>query len=125
MTTPSQTLVTVDDDHGQERVHVAHARRQLARVGLNAASIERFLRAIVDTDLHAKTVLSLSLGTLGVLHAASLCIHVIGRAMAWARGTDPKHAIKQFDRLLSNANFSPAVLARSWVSFVLGERQEA
>jgi hypothetical protein len=125
MTTPSQTLVTVDDDHSQERVHVAHARRQLARVGLNAASIERFLRTIVDTDLHAKTVLSLSLGTLGVLHAASLCIHVIGRAMAWARGTDPKHAIKQFDRLLSNANFSPSALARSWVSFVLGERQEA
>jgi Transposase DDE domain len=125
MTTTSQTLATTDHDHSQERVHAAHARRQLARVGLNAASIERFLRAIVATDLHAKTILSLSLGTLGVLHAASLCIHVIGRAMAWARGTDPKHAIKQFDRLLSNANFSPSALARSWVSFVLGERKEA
>lgn len=125
MTTTSQTLATMAHDPSPERVHAAHARRQLARVGLNAASIERFLRTIVDTDLHAKMVLSLSLGTLGVLHAASLCIHVVGRAMAWARGTDPKHAIKQFDRLLSNANFSPSALARSWVSFVLGKRQEA
>ena len=76
MTTTSQPLATMAHDPSPERVHAAHARRQLARVGLNAASIERFLRTIVDTDLHAKMVLSLSLGTLGVLHAASLCIHV-------------------------------------------------
>ncbi len=49
-----------------EALAAARARRQLARVGLNATSIERFLKEIVDVDLHAKTILSLSLGTLGV-----------------------------------------------------------
>ena len=108
-----------------ERLEAARARRRLARVGLNATSIERFLKRILGDDLHAKTILSLSLGTLGVLHAASVCIHVVGRAMAWARGTDPKHAIKQFDRLLSNGNVTPWFLARQWAAIVLSDRKEA
>jgi hypothetical protein len=119
------THATTDSATDDERQYAAKARRQLARVGLNAKSIERFLSEIVEDDLHAKTILSLSLGTLGVLHATSLCIHVVGRAMAWARGADPKHCIKQFDRMLSNLNFTPWVVARPWVAFVLGERQEA
>jgi hypothetical protein len=121
MTTSATTRSATDD----ERQHAAKARRQLARVGLNAKSIERFLSEIVEDDLHVKTILSLALGTLGVLHATSLCIHVVGRAMAWARGASPKHCIKQFDRMLSNANFTPWAISRSWVAFVLGERQEA
>jgi hypothetical protein len=44
--------------------------------------------------------------------------------MAWARGADPKHCIKQFDRMLSNGNFTPWAIARQWASFVLRERQE-
>ena len=125
MTTTNAVLATTDSTNDEERLYAARARRQLARVGLNATSIERFLTDTVEVDLHAKTILSLSLGTLGVLHATSLCIHVVGRAMAWARGTDPKHGIKQFDRMLSNIGFSPWTVARPWVSFVLGERQEA
>jgi len=91
MTTTNAVLATTDSTNDEERQYAARARRQLARVGLNATSIERFLTDAVEVDLHAKTILSLSLGTLGVLHATSLCIHVVGRAMAWARGTDPKH----------------------------------
>jgi hypothetical protein len=93
-------------------------------MGLNARSIETFLKDAVEVDLHAKTVLSLSLGTVGVLHALSLCIHVVGRALAWARGGDPKHAIKQVDRLLSNARVSISGLARPWAEFLIGERKE-
>jgi hypothetical protein len=121
MSTPS----TPDSSTDEERKYAAKARRQLDRVGLNARSIERFISEVVEEDLHAKTILSLSLGTLGVLHAASLCIHVVGRAMAWARGADPKHCIKQFDRMLSNSHFTPWAIARQWAAFVLGERQEA
>ena len=55
-------------------------------MGLNARSIETFLKDAVGVDLHAKTVLSLSMGTVGVLHALSLCIHVVGRALAVAHG---------------------------------------
>jgi DDE family transposase len=121
MTTPSTTDLGAE----AERQYAAKARQQLGRVGLSAKNIERFLSEIVEDDLHAKTILSLALGTLGVLHAASLCIHVVGRAMAWARGADPKHCIKQFDRMLSNSHFTPWAIARRWASFILGERQEA
>jgi hypothetical protein len=68
---------------------------------------------------------SVSLGTLGVLHATSLCLHVIGRAAAWARDVDPKHSVKQIDRLLSNENVTIWAFARAWVRFVIGPRPEA
>jgi hypothetical protein len=106
------------------RHHRAHVQKQLSRAGLNALSIENFLKKVVEVDLHAKTVLSLSLGTLGVLHATSLCIHVVGRALAWARDKDPKHCIKQVDRLLSNNHFVVWLLLGPWVRFVVGQRKE-
>jgi hypothetical protein len=93
-------------------------------MGLNARSIETFLKDAVEVDLHAKTVLSVSMAAVGVLHALSLCIHVVGRALAWAHGNDPKHAIKQVDRLLSNAKVSIGGLARPWAEFLIGERKE-
>jgi Transposase DDE domain len=107
-----------------EQREVRKARRQLAKAGLNAASIERFLGDVLEVDWHAATIQSVSLGTLGVLHAVSLCIHVIGRAAAWARDKDPKHAVKQVDRLLSNENVTIGSFARAWVRFVVGPRPE-
>jgi hypothetical protein len=47
-------------------------------------------------------VLSLANGVVGVMRAASLGIHAIGPGLADAQDLDPKHAIKQVDRLLSN-----------------------
>ena len=108
-----------------ERRQVAKARQRLAKVGLSESSIEQFLHQIVGEDLHAKLVLSLAHGTLGVVHAAGLAIHVIGRAMAWARGMNPKHCIKQVDRLLSNPNADLSVLTSQWIRYILGERTEA
>jgi hypothetical protein len=107
-----------------EQHEVLKARRRLAKVGLNAASIERFLGEVLEVDWHAATIQSVSLGTLGVLHAVSLCIHVIGRAAAWARDKDPKHAVKQVDRLLSNENVTIGSFARAWMRFVVGPRPE-
>lgn len=107
-----------------ERREAAKARRRLAKVGLNEASIGRFLTDVLDVDWHVATLRSVSLATLGVLHAVSLCIHVIGRAMAWARDKDPKHATKQVDRLLSNANMTVWAFARAWVRFAVGPRRE-
>jgi hypothetical protein len=42
------------------------------------------------------------MATFGVIRAASLCIHLIGHALAQARGSADKHAIKQVDRLVGN-----------------------
>ncbi len=108
-----------------ERRRAAKTPKQLAKVGLNAASIERFLGEGMGLDWHAATVKSVAFGALGVVHAVSLCIHVIGRAAAWARDKDPKHAVKQIDRLLSNENVSVWTFARAWVKFVVGVRPEA
>ena len=108
-----------------EKREAAKARRRLAKVGLNADSIQRFLAEVVEVDWHVATLKSVSLGTLGVLHAVSLCIHVIGRAAAWARDVDPKHSVKQIDRLLSNENVTIWGFGRAWVRFVMGPRPEA
>lgn len=96
----------------------------MAKVGLTSASIEKFLDDVLEVDWHVATLRSVSLSSLGVLHAVSLCIHVIGRAMAWARDRDPKHAVKQVDRLLSNGNMTIEAFAKAWIRFVVGPRPE-
>lgn len=82
------------------------------------------LDRVFGDDLHAKTVLSLSMGAVGVLHAATLGIHAIGRGMAAAAGLDSKHATKQLDRLLSNGKVHLERLFRSWVGFIVGPRDD-
>ncbi len=61
-----------------------------------------FVHKLLGDDVHATRVLSLANGVVGVMHAAALGIHAIGRGLADALELDPKHAIKQVDRLLSN-----------------------
>lgn len=84
-----------------------------------------FLEGLFGDDLHAKRVLSLSLATLGVVHAASLSVYAIGQALAMARGTKGKHGVKQVDRLLSNTGIDVWHLFALWVPYVLGQRTEA
>lgn len=112
------------EQQASDRLHSERARAKLARVGLSSASIQRFLEEVVGDDLHVKTILSLANATLGVLHAASLCIHVIGRAYGWATDGDGKHGVKQVDRLLSNEKVSPWALAKSWIAMLVGPREE-
>jgi hypothetical protein len=69
---------------------------------INEKQVHTFLESLFGEELHAKRVLSLSLATLGVIHAASLSVYAIGEALALARGTQSKHGVKQVDRLLSN-----------------------
>lgn len=93
--------------------------------GLDAASVHRFVEELLGDDLHAKRVLSLANGVVGVLHATSLAIHAIGEAYATLASKRPRHAIKQIDRLLSNCAIHPEALAPAWVTFVLGDRKQA
>jgi hypothetical protein len=73
--------------------------------------------------LHSKQVLSLSHAVLGAVFAAQAGVASIGRAMAAARETNPKHGIKQFDGLLSNDNIDDLKAQRGYVRFVLGARK--
>jgi hypothetical protein len=86
--------------------------------------IEEFLKRVFDGDLHAKRILSLANGTLGVMTGAALAVSLVGQALATARGLVAKSAIKQVDRLLSNAGVAPWDLFGSWIAEVVGERRE-
>jgi hypothetical protein len=86
--------------------------------------VHEFLNRVFVGDLHAKRVLSLANGTLGVMAGAALAVSLIGQALAKARGLLAKSAIKQVDRLLSNAGVVPWDLFASWVREVVGPRRE-
>lgn len=90
----------------------------------NERQVRDLLERVFADDLHAKRVLSLAHATLGVLHAASLGIHAIGQGLAAARGMDPKHTVKQVDRLLSNAGIDVWGLFEFWVPFLVNERRQ-
>lgn len=86
--------------------------------------VHSFVKGLFEEDLHAKRVLSLANGVAGVIHAAALSIHAIGRGMAAARGVDSKHATKQVDRLLSNSGLQLRPLLMAWIRFVVGNRED-
>ena len=67
---------------------------------------------------------SIALAVTGVLHAASLSIHAIGRGYAAAAGRRAKHGTKQIDLLLSNTGIELWRLFEAWVRFVVGARTE-
>ena len=86
--------------------------------------VHEFLNRVFSDDLHAKRVLSLANGALGVMTSAALAVSLVGQALAQARGILPKSGIKQVDRLLSNAGVVPWDLFAAWVREVVGERRE-
>src|SRR5579862_2269655 len=87
-------------------------------------SVHEFLNRVFTDDLHAKRVLSLANGALGVMTGAALAVSLIGQPLATARGLIAKSGIKQVDRLLSNAGVVPWDLFGSWVREVVGPRPE-
>jgi Transposase DDE domain len=80
--------------------------------------------AVFGEALHAKRVRSVADGALAAIRAERLGVSAMGRALATAEGLDAKHAIKQVDRLLSNAGIDVSAAFASWVPFVVGERSE-
>ncbi len=95
-----------------------------ASARMSPESVHQFVEDLLGEDVHAKRVLSFASGVVGVLHAAALGVHAIGRGLADAMGTDPKHAVKQVDRLLSNAGITVWLWFAHWVKFVVAERRE-
>jgi len=85
--------------------------------------VETFVRGVVPGDLHAKRVQSLVGGVQGVLEKGSMSVSAIGKGYAAWNDGDPKHGIKQMDRMLSNAGIELDELFASWIPFVVGEQQ--
>jgi len=86
--------------------------------------IRAFVGEVYGADLHAKRVDSLAGATLGVMQSASLAVTMIGQALAQARGSVTKHAIKQVDRMLSNNGIDVWDSFACWVPHKIGERRE-
>lgn len=80
--------------------------------------------AIFGAEFHDKRVLSVANAATGAMQAATLGVSAIGRALAQAQGVDPKHAIKQVDRMLSNAGIDVEEAQALWVPFIVGGREE-
>lgn len=91
---------------------------------VDPASVRQFLDELFAQDLHAKRVLSLGNAVAGAISAAALSVHAIGHGLSDATGADAKHAIKQVDRLLSNAAVDVWALFALWVPFVVADRRE-
>ena len=87
---------------------------------LRRNEINEFITRLYDGDLHAKRVLSLANGTLGVLSSASLAVHAVGQGLAQAQGTLSKHAVKQVDRLLSNDGVVMKEFFAHWAPYMVG-----
>lgn len=98
--------------------------RRKGRQLLNVEQTLRFVDELFGDDLHAKRVLSLSNGVVGVLHAALMSVHAIGQAYAKVANIKPKSGIKQVDRTLSNKGVDLRDILPNWVQFVVGAREE-
>jgi hypothetical protein len=86
--------------------------------------IHAFVEELFAEDMHAKRVLSLGNGVVGVMYAASLSVHAIGVGLAAAQELTAKYAVKQVDRLLSNDKLVVSETFGSWVPYVIGERKD-
>ena len=94
------------------------------RTSARIATVRNFLGGIYGPDLHAKRINALSAATLGVMTGASLAVAAIGQALALARGLTTKHAIKQVDRLMSNAGIDVWASFARWIPRQIGTAQD-
>lgn len=88
------------------------------------AEVRGFIGALYGPDLHAKRVAALAGATLGVMTGASLAVAMIGQALAQARGLVTKHAVKQVDRLMSNAGIDVWDSFARWVPQQVGTHRD-
>jgi hypothetical protein len=98
--------------------------RPLPHPAIRQKDVRAYLEQVVGDDLHAKCVLSIANASLGAIQAASLSLSAIGQALAAAEGLNPKHAIKQVDRLLSNEGFDIWTVFGHWIGTLVGPRSE-
>lgn len=97
--------------------------RRTRRAKVSPERVHKFVDALVGDHVHARRVLSISSGVVGVIQAAALGVNAIGLGLADAVGLEGKHAIKQIDRMLSNRGIDIWEEFAAWVPFVIGPRE--
>ena len=86
--------------------------------------IHTSLDLIFEGHVHMKRLESLSNATLGLMNTAKLGIRSIGNGLAQGKALNPKHAIKQVDRLLSNKKFNVDEYFGYWIPYHLSHRKK-
>jgi hypothetical protein len=97
----------------------ANTTRQQAKPIVLPSDVDIFLESLFIGQIHLKRIRSMTDATLGVLHSGLLGVHSIGHGLAIARGLCDKHAVKQVDRMLSNAGIDVWLMFAQWVPYVL------
>lgn len=96
-----------------------------ARAGIPPELVRAFVHDLLAEEVHAKRVASIANAVTGVTRASTLSIQMIGHGLSAALDKNSKHAIKQVDRLLSNAGVDVWALFATWVPYVLADRSDA
>jgi hypothetical protein len=110
--------------HGMKMPHsllgslVSKPKRRRKALGLE--DTRAFMDQVFGQGLHGARVMALGNAVAGVVRAAGLAIHAIGRAYATLANIEPRHGIKQVDRLLSS-RVSMEDALRCWVQFVVAD----
>jgi len=76
---------------------------KVKRLSGRLGKVRDFIGGRYGPDLHSKRGDAPAGATLGVMTGASQAVAMIGQAPAQTRGLVTKHAVKQVDRLMSNA----------------------
>jgi hypothetical protein len=108
--------------HVHDPFNAAFDRAQNA--GIPGHLAKTFVFNLLAAEMHAKRVESVANAVAGITVATSLTVQTIGHGLAQALGKKDRHAIKQVDRLLSNAKLDVWALFPLWVQYVLGGRDE-
>lgn len=98
--------------------------RRERRSRLDRTHTAKFVNECFGDDMHAKRILSLGNGVVGVMRAARLSVHAVGQAYAELADILPRHGVKQVNRFLANEEIRPAELTEAWAAFVIGARTE-
>lgn len=109
--------------HVQDPINAAFVRAENA--GIPGHLAKTFVFNLLAGEMHAKRVESVANAVAGITVASALTVQTIGHGLAQALGKNDRHAIKQVDRLLSNAKLDVWELFPLWVTYVLGGREEA
>jgi hypothetical protein len=97
---------------------------KVERLSGRLGEVRDFIGGLYGPDLHSKRVDALAGATLGVMTGASLAVAMIVQALAQARGLVTKHAVKQVDRLMSNAGIEVWDSFARWVPRQVGASRD-
>ena len=100
------------------------ARQIRARHETGVFDLEHTRRVVFDIykeEFHAQRVMSLANAVAGAVKAAAAGIHAIGEGYAELAKLDPKHGVKQVDRMLSNSALRVHDCLAAWSRFVVGD----